>query len=95
MRFKPLQDRVVVKPALQEEKTKGGIIIPGTAQEKPAQGKVVAAGPGRRSDDGRLYAMSVKVGDTVIYGKYSGTEVKLDGEDLVILNETDILGISG
>ncbi|MEO8559761.1 MAG: co-chaperone GroES, partial [Rhodospirillales bacterium] len=79
MRFKPLQDRVVIKPSAVDEKTKGGIIIPDTVQEKPAQGKVVAAGPGRRSDDGRLYAMSVKVGDKVIYGKWSGTEVKLDG----------------
>jgi len=93
MRFKPLQDRVVIKPVEMDHKTKGGIIIPDTAKEKPAKGKVVAAGPGRRSDDGRLYAMSVKVGDTVIYGKWSGTEVKLDGEDLVIMNETDILGI--
>ena len=94
MRFKPLQDRIVVKPAAQEEKTKGGIIIPDTVKEKPAQGKVVAAGPGRRHKDGRLYEMTVKVGDTVIYGKYSGTEVKLDGEDLVILNETDIMGVT-
>jgi chaperonin GroES len=93
MRFKPLQDRVVVKPSKQDEKTKGGIIIPDTAKEKPAQGKVLAAGPGRRAEDGRLYAMSVKVGDTVLYGKWSGTEVKLDGEDLVIMNETDILGV--
>ncbi len=93
MRFKPLQDRVVVKPSKLDDKTKGGIIIPDTAKEKPAQGKVVAAGPGRRGEDGRLYAMSVKVGDTVLYGKWSGTEVKLDGEDLVIMNETDILGV--
>lgn len=93
MRFKPLQDRVVIKPAKQDEKTKGGIIIPDTVKEKPAQGKVVATGPGRRAEDGRLHAMSVKVGDTVLYGKWSGTEVKLDGEDLVIMNETDILGV--
>ena len=93
MKFKPLHDRLLLKPLSAETKTKAGIIIPDTAQEKPMQGEVVAVGKGKRLEDGRLQSLDVKVGDKVIYGKWSGTEVKLDGEDLVIMNETDILGV--
>ena len=93
MKFRPLQDRVLVKALESEEKTKGGIIIPDTAKEKPMQGKVIAAGPGSRDENGKLVPMGVKVGDKVLYGKWSGTEVKIDGEDLLIVKETDILGV--
>ena len=95
MKFKPLHDRLLVKPMTAETKTKAGIIIPDTAQEKPMQGEVVAVGKGRRLEDGRLQALDVKVGDKVIYGKWSGTEVKLAGADLVILKEEDLFGILG
>ena len=93
MKFRPLHDRVVVKRIEGEEKTKGGIIIPDTAKEKPMQGKVIAAGPGSRDENGKLVPMGVKVGDKVLYGKWSGTEVKIEGEDLLIVKEADILGI--
>ncbi len=93
MKFRPLQDRVLVKALDSEERTKGGIIIPDTAKEKPMQGKVVAAGPGARDDSGKVLPMGVKVGDKVLYGKWSGTEVKIDGEELLIVKESDILGV--
>ena len=93
MKIKPLSDRVVIKPAPSEEKTKGGIILPDTAKEKPVVGEVVAVGPGRKSDDGALIAMEVKVGDKVLYGKYSGTEVTLDGQEYLIMRENDIFAI--
>ncbi len=93
MKFRPLQDRVLVKPLEAEEKTKGGIIIPDTAKEKPMQGKVVASGPGARGEDGKLQPMGVKAGDKILYGKWSGNEVKIDGEDLIIMKESDILGV--
>jgi chaperonin GroES len=92
-KFKPLHDRVVVKALESEERTRGGIIIPDTAKEKPMQGKVVAVGPGGRSEDGKLQPIGVKVGDKVLYGKWSGTEVKIDGDDLLIVKEADILGV--
>jgi chaperonin GroES len=95
MKFKPLHDRLLLKPILAETKTKSGIIIPDTAQEKPQQGQVVAVGGGKRLEDGRLQPLGVKVGDKVIYGKWSGTEVKLDGVDHVILKEEDLFGILG
>ena len=95
MKFKPLHDRLLLEPISAETKTKSGIIIPDTAQEKPQQGKVVAVGAGKRLEDGRLIPMDVKVGDKVIYGKWSGTEVKLDGVDHVILKEEDLFGILG
>ena len=95
MKFKPLHDRLLLKPVTAETRTKGGLIIPDTAQEKPMQGKVVAIGKGRRLEDGRLQALDVKVGDTVIYGKWSGTEVKIAGEDHVILKEEDLFGVVG
>lgn len=93
MSFKPLHDRVVIEPLDQEEKTAGGIIIPDTAKEKPMQGKVTAVGSGARSDDGKVVSLDVKEGDTVLYGKWSGTEVKLDGKTLLIMRESDIMGI--
>jgi chaperonin GroES len=93
MSFRPLHDRVVVKRLEQEEKTAGGIIIPDTAKEKPSQGEVIAVGPGARGEDGKLVALDVKAGDRVLFGKWSGTEVKIDGEDLLIMKESDILGI--
>ena len=93
MKIKPLADRVVIKPSPAEEKTKGGIILPDTAKEKPVVGEVVAAGPGRRADDGKLVAMELKVGDKVLYGKYSGTEVTLDGQEYLIMRESDIFAI--
>lgn len=93
MTLKPLADRVVVKPSKAEEKTKGGIIVPDTAKEKPVWGEVVAAGPGRISDDGKLITLEVKVGDQVLYGKYSGTEVTFEGEELLIMRESDIFAI--
>ena len=95
MKFKPLHDRLLLKPILAETKTKAGIIIPDTAQEKPQQGQVVAVGGGKRLEDGRLQPMGVKVGDKVIYGKWSGTEVKLGGVEHVILKEEDLFGIVG
>lgn len=93
MNLKPLADRLVVEPIEQEEVTAGGIILPETAKEKPQQGKVVAAGPGRTDDEGDRIAMEVKVGDRVLYAKYSGTEIKLDGKKVLILRESDILAI--
>ena len=95
MKFKPLHDRLLLKPTIAETKTKSGIIIPDTAQEKPMQGEVIAVGKGKRLEDGRLQPLDVKVGDKVIYGKWSGTEVKLDGKDHVILKEEDLFGILG
>jgi chaperonin GroES len=92
-KFRPLHDRVVVKRLDGEEKTKGGIIIPDTAKEKPSEGQVIAVGPGTRGDDGKLNALDVKTGDRVLFGKWSGTEVKIDGEDLLIMKESDILGV--
>ena len=93
MKFRPLHDRVVVRRLDGEEKTKGGIIIPDTAKEKPQEGEVLAVGPGARDDSGKLVALDVKPGDRVLFGKWSGTEVKIDGEDLLIMKESDILGI--
>ena len=93
MNLKPLADRLVVEPLEQEEVTAGGIILPETAKEKPQQGKVVAAGPGRNDDEGKRVAMEVKVGDTVLYAKYSGTEVKMGGKKMLILRESDVLAV--
>ena len=93
MAFKPLHDRVLVKRVQSDEKTKGGLIIPDSAKEKPAEGEVVAVGEGARKDSGELIAPSVKAGDRVLFGKWSGTEVTLNGEDLLIMKESDILGI--
>jgi len=93
MKLKPLHDRVVVKPLELDTKTAGGIIIPDSAQEKPMQGKVVGVGPGNRGDDGELQAMDVKVGDVVLYGKWSGTEIKIAGDDVLIMRESDIMGV--
>ena len=91
--FRPLHDRVLVKRVKEEEKTKGGIIIPETAQEKPQEGEVVAVGPGTRDEDGEYIKLDVKVGDRILFGKWSGTEVKVDGEELLIMKESDILGV--
>jgi chaperonin GroES len=93
MKFRPLHDRVVVRRLKQDEKTAGGIIIPDTAQEKPMEGEVIAAGAGARNENGQLVPLDVKVGDRVLFGKWSGTEVKLDGEELMIMKESDIMGI--
>ena len=93
MAFRPLHDRVLVRRLEQDEKTAGGIIIPDTAKEKPQEGEIIAAGPGSRGDDGKINALDVKAGDRVLFGKWSGTEVKIDGEDLLIMKESDILGI--
>jgi chaperonin GroES len=93
MKIKPLADRVVIKPAAAEEKTKGGIILPDTAKEKPVVGEVMAVGPGKVTDDGKKVLLEVKVGDKVLYGKYSGTEVTLDGEEFLIMREADIFAI--
>ena len=93
MKFRPLHDRVVVRRIDAEEKTAGGIIIPDTAKEKPQQGEVLAVGPGARDDQGRITPLDVKVGDKVLFGKWSGTEVKIDGEELLIMKESDIMGI--
>jgi chaperonin GroES len=93
--FRPLHDRVVVRRVESEAKTKGGIIIPDTAKEKPQEGEIVAVGSGARDDSGKVVALDVKVGDRVLFGKWSGTEVKLDGEDLLIMKEADIMGIIG
>jgi chaperonin GroES len=93
MKFRPLHDRVVVKRVEAEEKTPGGIIIPDTAKEKPIEGEVIAVGPGARNERGEIVPLDVKVGDRVLFGKWSGTEVKIDGEELLIMKESDIMGI--
>ncbi len=93
MKFRPLHDRVVVRRIESEEKTKGGIIIPDTAKEKPQEGEVVAVGPGARDEQGRVNPLDVKAGDRVLFGKWSGTEVKIDGQDLLIMKESDIMGV--
>lgn len=93
MKFRPLHDRVLVERVESEEKTAGGIIIPETAKEKPQQGKVIAAGNGARDEQGKVHALDVKVGDTILFGKWSGTEVKLDGTEYLIMKESDIMGI--
>ena len=93
MKFRPLHDRVLVESLDSEEKTSGGIIIPDTAKEKPQEGKVIAVGPGSKSDDGKIIPMDVKVGDHVLFGKWSGTEVKVDGKDYSIMKESDIMGV--
>ena len=93
MSFRPLHDRVVVRRLTAEEKTAGGIIIPDTAKEKPQEGEVIAVGPGARDDNGKIHALDVKKGDRILFGKWSGTEVKIDGEDLLIMKESDILGV--
>ncbi|MGA3302320.1 MAG: co-chaperone GroES [Methylovirgula sp.] len=95
VKFRPLHDRVVVKRLEGEEKTKGGIIIPDTAKEKPQEGEIVAAGPGSRDENGKLVPLDVKAGDRILFGKWSGTEVKIDGQDLLIMKESDILGVVG
>jgi chaperonin GroES len=95
MKLRPLRDRVLVKRLEEKEVKKGGIIIPDTAKEKPQEGEIIAAGPGKVTDDGKLQPMSVKVGDKILFGKYSGSEVKLDGEEYLIMHEGDILGILG
>ncbi len=93
MKFRPLHDRVLVRRIEQEAKTSGGIIIPETAKEKPQEGEIVAAGPGARNDDGAVQPLDVKAGDRVLFGKWSGSEVKIDGEELLIMKESDLLGI--
>ncbi len=93
MKFRPLHDRVVVRRLEQDDKTAGGIIIPDTAKEKPQEGEVIAVGPGARGEDGKLSPLDVKAGDRVLFGKWSGTEVKIDGEDLIIMKESDVMGI--
>ena len=93
MKFRPLHDRVVVKRLEQEEKTKGGIIIPDTAKEKPQEGEVISVGPGARNEKGEIVPLDVKAGDRVLFGKWSGTEVKIDGEELLIMKESDLLGV--
>jgi len=95
MAFRPLHDRVVVKRLEGEEKTKGGIIIPDTVKEKPQEGKVIAVGPGARDENGKLTPLDVKAGDRILFGKWSGTEVKIDGDDLLIMKEGDIMGVVG
>src|SRR3569623_1409554 len=94
-KFRPLHDRVVVRRITAQEKTKGGIIIPDTAQEKPSEGEVIAVGPGGRDEAGKLVPIDIKAGDRVLFGKWSGTEVKIDGEDLLIMKESDIMGVVG
>ena len=93
MKFRPLHDRVVVRRLNAEEKTKGGIIIPDTAQEKPMEGEVIAVGPGARGDDGKVQPLELKSGDRVLFGKWSGTEIKIEGEELMIMKESDIMGL--
>ncbi len=93
MKFKPLHDRVLVRRVDEEEKTAGGIIIPDTAKEKPMQGEVIAAGPGARDESGKLIPLDIKEGDRILFGKWSGTEVKIDGEELLIMKESDVLGV--
>jgi len=95
MKFRPLHDRVVVRRLEGDQKTAGGIIIPDTAKEKPQEGEVVAVGPGARDEEGHVHALDVKVGDRILFGKWSGTEVKIDGEELLIMKESDILGVVG
>ena len=95
MKFRPLHDRVVVKRLDSEEKTKGGIIIPDTAKEKPQEGEIVAVGSGARDESGKLIPLDVKAGDKVLFGKWSGTEVKIDGQDLLIMKESDLMGVVG
>jgi chaperonin GroES len=93
MKFRPLHDRVLIRRVEQEAKTTGGIIIPDTAQEKPMEGEVIAVGPGARGEDGKVHPLDVKTGDRVLFGKWSGTEVRLDGEELMIMKESDIMGL--
>ena len=93
MKFRPLHDRVVVRRIDEEEKSAGGIIIPDTAKEKPSQGKIVAVGSGARNENGQITPLDVRVGDTILFGKWSGTEIKIDGEDLLIMKESDVMGI--
>ena len=93
LKFRPLHDRVLVRRVKEEEKTRGGIIIPETAQEKPQEGEIIAVGPGARDEAGKLVPLDVKVGDKILFGKWSGTEVKIDGEDLLIMKESDVLGV--
>jgi chaperonin GroES len=93
MKFRPLHDRIVVRRIEAEQKSAGGIIIPDTAKEKPQQGEVIAVGPGARNEQGQIVPLDVKAGDTVLFGKWSGTEVKIDGEDLLIMKESDIMGV--
>ena len=93
MKINPLADRIVVKPAEAEEKTKGGLFLPDTAKEKPVWGEVIAAGPGKTTDDGKKVPMEVKVGDKVLYGKYSGTEITIDGQEVLIMRESDVFAI--
>jgi chaperonin GroES len=93
MKFRPLHDRIVIRRIEGDEKTKGGIIIPDTAKEKPHEGEVIAAGPGARDESGKLVPLDLKAGDRVLFGKWSGTEVKIDGEDLLIMKESDIMGV--
>ena len=93
MKFRPLHDRVVIKRIDAEDKTKGGIIIPDTAKEKPQEGEVIAVGPGARDESGKLVPLDLKAGDRILFGKWSGTEVKLDGEDLLIMKESDVMGV--
>jgi chaperonin GroES len=95
MKFRPLHDRVVVKRLEGEEKSKGGIIIPDSAKEKPQEGEIVAVGPGARDESGKLVPLDVKAGDRILFGKWSGTEVKIDGQDLLIMKESDIMGVIG
>ena len=95
MHFRPLHDRVMIEPLDREEKTAGGIIVPDTAQEKPMRGKVLATGPGARNEDGALLPMELKKGDNVLYGKFSGTEVKIDDREVLIMRESDVMGILG
>lgn len=93
MKFRPLHDRIVARRVSSEEKTKGGIIIPDTAKEKPQEGEVIAVGPGARNDQGQIVALDVKVGDRILFGKWSGTEIKIDGEELLIMKEADVMGV--
>ncbi|WP_097106432.1 co-chaperone GroES [Hoeflea halophila] len=93
MKFRPLHDRILVRRVESDERTKGGIIIPDTAKEKPQEGEVIATGPGARNDQGEIVALDVKPGDRVLFGKWSGTEIRLDGEDLLIMKESDVMGI--
>jgi chaperonin GroES len=93
MKFRPLHDRVVVRRVESEERTAGGIIIPDTAKEKPQEGEIIAVGPGARDDSGKLVPLDVKVGDRILFGKWSGTEVKIDGEELLIMKESDVMGV--
>ena len=95
MKLKPLYDRVIIKPSTEPEKTKGGIVLPDTAKEKPQEGEVVAVGGGKKTDDGKAVSLSVKVGDKVLYGKYAGTEITVDGEEYLIVREDEILAIVG